>query len=1489
MDWSKCIICGTGDGALKCPATQQDGKGSQAYEEFMKNVHGFKELKSLPARICFGDDVTTNDLNVNCAKWHKNCHLLFAKSKLLRAQERNARKRIVDHSGDDVSTGQRKSKRVSRSDEVMGCNMCIFCKKSDGILHKCETLELDKTLREQATELQDTDLLATIADGDLVAIEAKYHKQCMDAFRVRYRSYKRSMATLSDTTDQSMTDSRVFVEMISYIEANVEDGEYIFPLVDLHKMCVARFAALGYEKQVNKTRLKNKLLNHYKDQCQEQSVGKQTVLVFNEGLQKLIKEELKSRDFEKDALSMVHIAKLIRQEISKTKFCTFSGSFTTDCQDDSVPNSLKVLISMLLYGSNIKDQTATNSQECLTICQLIRFNCKDQPKVAENPRHHRSKEPPLPLYVGLSVHTQTRSKKMLTHLHKLGISVSYERVLEVEDWLTNAVCERYQEEGMVCPVQLIDGVFTAGALDNLDHNPTSQTAEGSFHGTSISVFQFPAENKQETSREPIKIPPQAHIRNPSLPDSYRIVPAIACNTDTVNVTEAAAMEDPDPEPVLCEAIYKENQWLEERIPVAQKNKLEKGDIMAWASHHSAREGEVTDIPGTSVLLPLFYEKAASMAMVKHGMEVLKKITTLRNPGQIPVIAVDQPLFALAKYAQWNWSETLGESEYVVVLGGLHTEMALWRMVGDLLEESGWCTALTESGVATAGTADSFLKAAHLTRTRHAHQVTAMTLAKLQRDSFHEMCPERSIHFEDWRTDMTQNSPTFAFWDRILQLELLVLIFVRSHREKNFALYVEVLEALAPWFFVLDRMNYSRWLPVHIKDMKTLPPSIRAEFKKNWVFLKGRRPFSAMPLDQAHEQNNEKVKHSGGAIGLTTNPAALKRWMIAGPEQARILDEFEEMNNLSEEPSFQSHEQGHAIQETFHKQVNNMCDVIKSMGNPFLNTAKELIVLDTHDCMDEQVVEALYGMEQLGKEQYSRYVSDVLVKREKSIHSTIKKNKLPLFKRPHTSTPSRNVTQLQEIKSDYNLFSQLFIATQVRDTNLEEFFSHENHPWPPALSLNGKLRLPGNKSELLACIDPSIQPEPPSHFDAKIFDGAAMVHILPHEHKCTFGEYSDKIFIPWTERQLQSSTRIDIVWDRYHPDSLKATTREKRGKGVRRKVSRNAKLPASFAGFLQNDRNKEELFALLSGEVANHVYPPEKWVYITSGERVLSNQPGCTMDKCDHEEADSRISLHVYDALRKGATSVLVRTVDTDVVVVLVGVYHRFVSWYPDLDLWVGFGAGRHFRYYHINSVCLELGEDKCQALPFFHAFTGCDVTSQFNGKGKKSAWKTWKSLPISTEGFTTASSSPFVPLETSSPVFRLIEQFTCAMYDNTTHHSKVNYLRQDLFPNRVKLMERLPPTQNALLQHVNRCVYQASIWTESLKPVIAAPSPAGFGWSKSDTGWHPIWTTIPAAAACKELIKCGCKAVPMCVKNCKCEKAGLTCTTLCQCRGDCET
>ena len=61
---------------------------------------------------------------------------------------------------------------------------------------------------------------------------------------------------------------------------------------------------------------------------------------------------------------------------------------------------------------------------------------------------------------------------------------------------------------------------------------------------------------------------------------------------------------------------------------------------------------------------------------------------------------------------------------------------------------------------------------------------------------------------------------------------------------------------------------------------------------HFTVQKTNRVFSAMPTDQAHEQNNACVKSDGGAVDFTDNPSALRRWMIAGPEIAKVISEFE---------------------------------------------------------------------------------------------------------------------------------------------------------------------------------------------------------------------------------------------------------------------------------------------------------------------------------------------------------------------------------------------------------------------------------------------------------------------------------------------------------------------------------------------------------------------------------------------------------------------
>ena len=84
------------------------------------------------------------------------------------------------------------------------------------------------------------------------------------------------------------------------------------------------------------------------------------------------------------------------------------------------------LVSMLLNGIDLKDNDCADSQRVFTVSQTILFNYNTKPtSSAIKFQHSTNREPPLPLFIGLKVHTETRSKKMIMHLYNIGLSVSY--------------------------------------------------------------------------------------------------------------------------------------------------------------------------------------------------------------------------------------------------------------------------------------------------------------------------------------------------------------------------------------------------------------------------------------------------------------------------------------------------------------------------------------------------------------------------------------------------------------------------------------------------------------------------------------------------------------------------------------------------------------------------------------------------------------------------------------------------------------------------------------------------------------------------------------------------------------------------------------------------------------------------------------------------------------------------------------------------------
>ena len=210
---------------------------------------------------------------------------------------------------------------------------------------------------------------------------------------------------------------------------------------------------------------------------------------------------------------------------------------------------------------------------------------------------------------------------------------------------------------------------------------------------------------------------------------------------------------------------------------------------------------------------------------------------------------------------------------------------------------------------------------------------------------------------------------------------------------------------------------------------------------------------------------------------------------------------------------------------------------------------------------------------------------------------------------------------------------------------------------------------------------------------------------------------------------------------------------------------------------------------------------------------------------------------------------------------------------PEYELWLAFGTGKSFRYLAAHEIAAGLGPEKTQALPMFHALTGCDTASSFAGHGKKTAWTIWNVLPAELTNALLKLSS--APSGTPDDVMHTIERFVILLYDRTSTCKEINKARKKIFAkkNNVQL---IPPTKAALEEHVKRAAYQG-VWGQTLLPTPELPPPSSWGWTKNDEGvYEPHWMKLPKAAhSCYALV------------SCKCKKAALECTALCVCEGEC--
>lgn len=1507
-NWDLCALCQEKKKeSLQCPANaKQKGQGS-TYVTLAENLIKFNKLGSLPPgllkRLDEGHGVEET-FKTRQACFHVTCRLKYNSTKLKRKAETST----IDGTNNlHLSAGvDEPQKKFTRRESFDGsCSnvgieqelTCFLCDEAADAkdLRNASTFQLDERLRECALTLQDSKLLAKLSAGDVISQEVKYHPHCLCSL---YMKAKPHLKSDEPTTDQ-MRHGLVFAELAEFIQ-EVNDSSsslVVLKLADLTKMYSTRLKDYGLVSgRAHSGRLKNRLLAHF-PALQAHTSGRDVLLTFTDGLNSALKEAY-TDNWDDEGVHLAKAARIVRRDLFQFK-SQFSGSFDECCQENSIPETLLALIQMILQGPSIENATNRgNCQTSLSIAQLVGFNAVKtvSHRSRQNTlstKHSKSRETPVTAYIGMKIHAVTRKKELVDTMYTLGLSVSYSRVLEISTELASKACQQYLKDRVVCPMKLRFNIFTSGAIDNLDHNPSSTTSKDSFHGTAISVFQHPTNDCKGTERiwsfEEGEPSSNSGLKVPELPEFYANVPPFTLKMPV----------DPPPSHVQNDnnsnlhnsAVEEETSWMKTVQSAVIGDDTPSASI-SWGAYHAAKqetEDAVDRTPGISSLLPLFHEPSKSPAMIKHAIDVLMNAINFLNPGQIPVVALDQPLFAIGKQIQWKCPLQYGENKLTLMLGGLHTEMAFLKAIGSIVRDSGWTDVLVDANIATSGVADSFLSASHVTKTRYAHQVTVCALFNQMNTAYEQYqlsCAaygESPLSLDDWKEFLAEESPTFHFWLLIMQLEVLLLVFLASLREGNFSLYVQSLTKLVPWFFALDQQNYARWLSVHIRDMKVLQAaqsSCHKEFENgHFVLQKTGRPFSKISLDQAHEQNNAIVKGDGGAVGLTDNPSALRRWMVGGPEISRIIQEFEaSLDDKKIHPEEHHHEQSKSFQENFKSDVSKLTTVVQAAGNPFMERSTDFVTIHSKNIVDPAAHDAMKKLRNIGEEQYEAFVNDRFSNQTKKLSDPIKRNNMMMISGTKRKRKSGQSQQISRLKSDCYLFSRLYIACQTRSGGLDDFFKYENHPFPPSLACNGKMRST-TKASLLECLEPLLQttdmvPDIP----VMILDGAVVVNMLTPGTARTFGSYSEDVFLPFIARSLQAVSRLDVVWDIYKPDSLKSSTRESRGFGKRKRVTPVTAIPQNWSSFLRVDANKTELFNYLAQCVMT--VETEKSIITTQGPIALSNQPMdlTGISPCSHEEADTRMMVHLAHAAQV-SNRVLLRTVDTDVVVLAVAA----VTEHPGLEVWIAMGVGKHFRYIAAHDIAKAVGIDKARCLPFFHSMTGCDTVSSFNNVGKKKAWDTWHNFKDITETFCRLCTYPF---SLTAVDMVALERFVVLLYDKTSNCVDVNNARKHLFTKTGRQIDHIPPSKEALIQHCKRAVYQgAHIWSQASNPTPPLPDPSDWGWQFVKGNWHPLWTTLPQASeTCQELLKCGCKT-GCSSKRCKCFKTGLKCTALCICNG----
>ncbi len=858
---------------------------------------------------------------------------------------------------------------------------------------------------------------------------------------------------------------------------------------------------------------------------------------------------------------------------------------------------------------------------------------------------HGRKKMPKHVSLGMTVRHLTGSKQIITILNRMGHSVSYDDIEVVDTSLAEEVLAQSEKYGVVIPSNITPNGFVQIAADNNDINEETLDGKQTTHSTTMVVYQReqfgpkPQKNtniKHATRKRALKV--TDHLQHITECGAFGKRPAVRSFVDCIKKEWYACGESKK------EAVTMDLAWAIVRMC---PTKLFVLDI-------ECQNAEAQTIPGWSAFNALICQSNPSRTQVGYCpmiagsptefstvytvMEQAQKVT--KSLGQKDcVITFDLAIYTKAKELQWRYPDEF--SDVVIRLGGFHIALNYLAVIGKYFADSGLEDLLIESKTYGSSTASALLKGKSYNRGVRAHKLVMEALLRLQWQAFSHWIEDKGVNdsnsplvknltskikqcrdssaqdqmpdifrefccdlqtiqnlFTTFISEAANKSHLFAFWNLYIDMVQGLLQFIRAEREANWQLHLSATAELTPYFYCMDRTNYSRWLPIYLADMHLLQsahPDVYEEFMKgNHPVSRSQQSFSQIWTDMALEQSvNLDSKTHGGIIGITKKPGTLERWFLTSHERATITTATKDMCGIQDSDHVGTHKESATPRlKRDETDVQQLLSVFKSelMTNPFAvpddgAECLPLVNIATGVVFPKQMTQSFLNGKDAGREQMELFIDERLNTGKKNFWDTLPRLKLKTFASlSHSQAVKSKDDKLKALHGDRELFGRLIIAAKSRYVDLREVLTYELSTVPFAIAhSDGSLRKTV-KSVLLAELEkevtalPRLQFDEQSQLSAYVMDGMATIQMVKTGGAATFGELADKYWnIFLLPLNQQNCDRVDIVFDRYdQPQSIKTEERVRRGSSTSLEVKiagPNTPIPRQWDKYMSNPVNK----------------------------------------------------------------------------------------------------------------------------------------------------------------------------------------------------------------------------------------------------------------------------------------------------------------------------